>query len=121
MARPGFLKGLREFIEVDVMPIRPVVKRWDVQRSPRRIVRTYEFDSHHALCVFVVNIMQYQDEDQHYAKVVIENPYVTVELSTHDLGDVTEQDIEMARAFDALFEEVTAGGIDTTGPAYDLC
>lgn len=123
--RPGYLTGLREFVEVDVMPIKPTVRRWalrtDSDQGPRRIIRTYEFDNYHALCVFVVNIMQYQDEEQHHAKVTIEDLCVTVELYTHDFGDVTELDTDMAKTFDALFEEVSAGGIDTTGPAYDLC
>lgn len=103
------------------MPIRPVVRRWTIQPTPRRIVRTYEFSNYHALCVFIVNIMHIQDDEQHHAKVTIEDPSVTIELYTHDLDDVTEQDIDMARDFDALYDEVTAGGIDTTGPTYDLC
>lgn len=72
------------------------------------------------MCVFMVNILQHQDDMQHYAKMVVQFPSVTVELYTHDINDVTGQDKQLAQAFDGVYDECVLGGLDVTGPAQDL-
>jgi pterin-4a-carbinolamine dehydratase len=117
---PEYLRGLREFVEYDVAPIRPTTRNWTVVGSPRRLHRTFEFEDHRIMCVFIVNVLQYQDEMQHYAKMTIEFPTVTVELYTHDINDVTSQDKQLAQSFDSVYDECILGGLDVTGPVQDL-
>lgn len=107
-------------MEFDVTPIRPATRNWSMVGSPRRLHRAYEFDDHHTMCVFMVNILNIQDEAQHHAKMVVEFPSVTVEIYTHDINDITEQDRQLARAFDGVYDECVLGGLDVTGQVQDL-
>ena len=120
MKSPSYLRGLREFVEYDAVPIKSATKNWTVSSSPKRLCRTYEFDDHRQMCVFVVNALQHQDHVQHYARMVIEFPIVSAELSTHSLNDITELDKDLAHVMDGMYDESQLGGMDVTGQVQDL-
>lgn len=120
MKTPNYLRGLREFVEYDVVPIKSATKNWTVGSSPKCLRRIYEFDDHREMCVFVVNSLQHQDHIQHYARMVVEFPTVSVELSTQSLNDITELDKDLAHVMDGIYDESMLGGMDVTGQVQDL-
>lgn len=120
MSRFQFMNGLREFLDRDAVPVKAITKNWITTGSPRHLSRTYEFHDFHTMNLFVIMILQEQEQAQHYASVSINFPVVSIELFTADLNDVTEIDRTLSRAFDSIFDEVINGGLDVTGPEQGI-
>lgn len=66
------------------------------------IVGTYEFDSYMAGVSFATAVAELADEAFHHPRIVIEFRTVTVAFTSHEAGGVTEQDLELAEAVEAL-------------------
>ena len=87
-------------------PITPKSFSWEKVSDPNRLMKTYEFVSHHEMHTFVHEILTFQQEFGHHAKLTVNYPEVIIEVYTHDVNDITELDTEYARAADEIKMDV---------------
>ena len=89
-------------------PVEPHQSSWRVVESPRRLMKTYEFVSHKEMSQFVQDLLAFQEDFNHHAKITVDHPNVIIEVYTHDVDDVTELDKEYATAADEILEDARA-------------
>jgi 4a-hydroxytetrahydrobiopterin dehydratase len=66
------------------------------------IQRTYRFADFVAAMAFVAAVAEHAEKVAHHPDILIRYSRVTLSLSTHDAGGITEKDFDFARAADAL-------------------
>lgn len=66
------------------------------------IQRTYRFQDFVAAMEFVDGIATHAEAVQHHPDILIRYSRVTLSLSTHDAGGITDKDFDFARKADAL-------------------
>ncbi len=66
------------------------------------IQRTYQFADFNESMGFVNKIAKIAEDLQHHPDVLIRYNKVTLTLTTHDAGGITEKDFDLARKIDAL-------------------
>jgi len=66
------------------------------------ITRTYEFRDFGTAMVFVTAVAKLADRANHHPDIDIRYNKVTLALTTHDEGGLTEKDFELAGRFDQL-------------------
>ena len=69
------------------------------------IVRTYAFPTFAEGIAFVGRVARAADDAEHHPDIDIRYTRVTMTLSTHDAGGVTESDLRLAREIDALVKK----------------
>lgn len=72
------------------------------ERSGDSITRTFKFDDFVASVEFVTRITPAAEEMNHHPDLAISWNKVTVSLSTHSQGGLTENDFALATQIDAL-------------------
>lgn len=95
---------------------------WDV--SDEALTKTYEFDDFRAAMAFMSRAAERIDALDHHPEWTNVYNRVTVRLSSHDVGRVTERDERLAEVLDECADpETAAPGIDTFGhdPAAVRC
>jgi len=68
------------------------------------ISRVIEFESYMEGIDFVNTVAEIAEESQHHPELIVGYNAVTVSLTTHDEGGVTDLDIEMAQRVDNLVD-----------------
>lgn len=76
------------------------VPNWKRKRTA--ITRTYQFKDFVAAIRFVDDVAQLAEKAWHHPDIDIRWNKVTLTLSTHDQGGLTEKDFDLARKFDRL-------------------
>ena len=76
---------------------------WRVVTDPERLMREFEFSRPSHLRYFVDELLSYQQESSHHAKITIDHLSVTVETYTRDLNMVTSQDRNLAGFCDEIY------------------
>ena len=66
------------------------------------ITRTYLFDDFRASIAFVNRIAEYAERVQHHPDILVRYNKVTLTLSTHDAGGITDKDFDFASAADVV-------------------
>jgi 4a-hydroxytetrahydrobiopterin dehydratase len=74
------------------------VPKWKKKGSA--ISRTYEFKDFPAAVKFVNNVAKIAEKAWHHPDIDIRWNKVTLALTTHDAGGLTEKDFELAAKFD---------------------
>ena len=67
---------------------------WDYEK--KAITRTVEFEEFMDAIDFVNDLAEIAEEAQHHPDITIKHTKVTLRLTTHDAGGVTELDVELA-------------------------
>lgn len=80
--------------ELDAVP------EWS--ESSGSIQRTFQFDDFALSMTFVNQIADYAEHVQHHPDVLIRYNKVTLTVSTHDAGGITEKDFALAKKADEL-------------------
>ncbi|MGJ8642842.1 MAG: 4a-hydroxytetrahydrobiopterin dehydratase [Luteolibacter sp.] len=75
---------------------------WDVEK--KYIFRVFEFEEFMDGIDFVSTVGEISEEAQHHPDMVIKHTKVTLKLTTHDVGGVTDLDIELAQRIDNLVD-----------------
>ena len=88
------------------LPISPEESSWVTLTDPERLSRTFNFDNFSNINYFVNELLKYQESASHHAKIIIDYRDVTVETYTHDLNAVTEQDKNLAKLCDEIYNDV---------------
>ncbi|MFK7882564.1 MAG: 4a-hydroxytetrahydrobiopterin dehydratase [Phycisphaerales bacterium] len=77
-------------------------KRPDWSNVAGKIQRTYQFGDFVASMAFVNKIAEYAERVQHHPDVLIRYNRVTLTVSTHDAGGITQKDFDLAEESDRL-------------------
>ena len=72
----------------------------DWSLSSESLQRTYGFDNFLGAMTFVNRIAGLAEDMQHHPDIMIRYNKVTLTLTTHDAGGVTERDFSLAHAID---------------------
>lgn len=80
------------------------------QRRGSRIRRTYEFENFVSAIRFVSAVAEAAEMEQHHPDIDIRWNRVTLTLTTHDAGGLTEKDFHLARRCDHL-AQILAGEV----------
>ncbi|MBI2929014.1 MAG: 4a-hydroxytetrahydrobiopterin dehydratase [Verrucomicrobia bacterium] len=76
------------------------LSQWSRSRSV--ITRTYEFDDFVQAMTFVNKVARLAEKAQHHPDIDIRWNKVTLALTTHDAGGLTEKDFELAGKCDRM-------------------
>ncbi len=71
------------------------------QLDGERIAREYRFDGFREAIAFINRIADAADAADHHPELTNVYSTVTVALTTHDAGGVTDKDLELAREIEA--------------------
>ncbi len=75
---------------------------WETEK--KYIVRVFEFEEFMDGIDFVNSVSEIAEEAQHHPDITIKHTKVTLKLTTHDVGGVTDLDIELAQRVDNLVD-----------------
>lgn len=70
------------------------------------IEKSFNFASFNHLMYFLNDVLRKSNEINHHPKVVIDVDVVTIELTTHEMGDVSDRDLDLARYIDEVYQDV---------------
>jgi 4a-hydroxytetrahydrobiopterin dehydratase len=73
---------------------------WELTEEGLR--KKYEFAGFPEAVRFVDRLVQPAEAAQHHPNILIVYRWVTLVLTTHDEGGVTQKDVDLARAIEAL-------------------
>jgi 4a-hydroxytetrahydrobiopterin dehydratase len=76
---------------------------WDLEK--KHIERLFEFDDFSQAIEFVNGVAEIAEEDDHHPEIDIRYGKVTLRLSTHSEGGLTDLDFEVAEKIDTLVDE----------------
>lgn len=88
--------------EEDLEILLKKLPEWDLEE--KTIVRVVEFDEFMEGIDFVDAIAEIAEEAGHHPDIDIRWCTVTVRLTTHDAGGLTDSDFEVARKIDTLLD-----------------
>jgi 4a-hydroxytetrahydrobiopterin dehydratase len=75
---------------------------WEPEK--KYITRTIEFEEFMEGIDFVNDVGEIAEEAQHHPDISIKHTKVTLKLTTHDVGGVTDLDIQLAQRIDNLVD-----------------
>lgn len=77
---------------------------WDHEEEEKSIVRVFEFDEFMQGIDFVDAVAEIAEDAEHHPDIDIRWCTITVRLTTHDAGGLTDSDFEVARKIDTLVD-----------------
>jgi 4a-hydroxytetrahydrobiopterin dehydratase len=86
--------------ETEIIERLPRAKGWD--RHGDMLVRTWQFPSFRRAMEFVNNVAALIERNDHYPDVIVKFRTVRIEMSTHDLGGLSERDFAMIAAINEI-------------------
>jgi 4a-hydroxytetrahydrobiopterin dehydratase len=96
----SFAAGMVKLDEAKIVPALSALPQW--QRAGEIIARTFEFKDFPAAMDFVNAVATLAEQAQHHPDIDVRWNKVTLALTTHDAGGLTEKDFALARQCDAL-------------------
>ena len=91
---------MKKFTTAQIKAALPSVPKW--KKSRATIGRTFEFKDFPAAIKFVNAVARLAEKAWHHPDIDIRWNKVTLTLSTHDAGGLTEKDFALAQKFDRL-------------------
>jgi 4a-hydroxytetrahydrobiopterin dehydratase len=89
-------------LKIDEFNLEKELPLWTISSEGKSITQTFTFaDFKHAF-EFMTRCAQYAEEIDHHPDWSNSGNKVTVELTTHSAGELTELDIQLAKAMDAF-------------------
>ncbi len=79
--------------EAEIIERLPAAKGWD--RHGDMLVRTWQFPSFRRAMEFVNQVAGLLEKSDHHPDVIIQYRTVRIEMSTHDVGGLTERDFAL--------------------------
>jgi len=76
--------------------------RWSVTDDGKSITRTYSYSSFRAGLAFVAFVGELAEDADHHPDIDIRFSKVTLTLSTHSAGELTDRDFALAALIDGL-------------------
>ena len=81
-------------------------KDWEVKQDPIRWHKIFEIKNNNKFNEFIFNVLEFQNETNHHAKMIVMYPKIQIEVWTHGLMDITEIDNEWIETCDEIYREV---------------
>ena len=88
------------------LPITPKKFDWITYENPERLVKSFEFKHYKILKAFLNELLEQQEKLGHHATIIVESKTVTIETYTHNVDEVTELDLDLAKFADLLYQDV---------------
>lgn len=90
------------------LPIQARKSAWIKENNPARLVRVYDFDSIDQTIFFVSSLLSFAKKIDHHPKItIVGGEKVQVETYTHQVNEVTEQDIRLTKMSDHIYKDAT--------------
>jgi len=90
------------------LPIHARESRWARENNPPRLVRVYDFENIDQLMFFVSTFLNFTKKLDHHPQITIAGgEKVQIETYTHQVNEVTEQDLRIAKMADHLYKDAT--------------
>jgi 4a-hydroxytetrahydrobiopterin dehydratase len=86
--------------EPEILARLPMAKGWD--RHGDMLVRTWQFPSFRRALEFVNQVGTVMEKSEHYPDLVVSYRSVRMEISTHDVGGLTERDFALIVAINEI-------------------
>jgi 4a-hydroxytetrahydrobiopterin dehydratase len=80
------------------------IPKWS--RRGQTLLRTYEFKEFMQGLQFVTRVAKRAEKSQHHPDIDIRYNKVTLKLTTHDEGGITDKDFAMARQCDEVYAKL---------------
>jgi pterin-4a-carbinolamine dehydratase len=94
-------------ISLSELPVKPKKKStWTIKQYPKRFHKIFRITSYDKYINFVVDILRYEAESKHNAKIVLGFPDVIIQVWTHTLEDITEADQKYTKEVDKIYEGI---------------
>jgi 4a-hydroxytetrahydrobiopterin dehydratase len=91
---------MKKLTSAQIKAALPSVPEW--KKKSDSIARTYQFKDFPAAIKFVNAVAKPAEKANHHPDIDIRWNKVTLVLSTHDAGGLTEKDFSLAKQFDRL-------------------
>lgn len=78
------------------------------KREGKAIVKLFDLRSFKAALAFVNTVGELAERADHHPDILVEYSKVTLRLTSHDAGGVTQRDLRLARQVDAAFGDQRA-------------
>ena len=105
----SLLKEEKELDKVSLseLPVKPEKKStWIVKQHPKRFYKKFRITSYDKYINFIVDILRYEAETKHNAKIVLGFPDVIIQVWTHTLEDITEADQSYIKEVDKIYKGI---------------
>lgn len=79
---------------------------WHTVESPLRLKKIFDLEDSRVLKLFLNELIDYEDDHDHFAKLIVEGNKVTIEVNTHDIQTITQLDYDYAEYADALYADL---------------
>lgn len=98
-------QGIRDIPE---LPIDAEKTTWQevTDYSKTLITKTFNFERDKHTRFFVNEILKTAEKMMHHPFLSVERTKVSVELYTHDINEVSELDLKLARFIDEIYEDI---------------
>ncbi|MDI3269076.1 MAG: 4a-hydroxytetrahydrobiopterin dehydratase [Bacillota bacterium] len=73
---------------------------WEIREGT--LAKTFHFPSFLDAMEFVGRVAELAEKQKHHPDILIQYKVVTLRLSTHDAGAITEKDLQLAREIQSL-------------------
>lgn len=103
---------LSEALAPPEVPIKATKLDWVVTGKPEKLVRTFTFDDSRRMRLFILGIIDLEEDLGHNGLIQICEGKVKIEVWTRSLEEVTELDMEYAHAVDDVYEDVKFYNLD---------
>ena len=99
-------------VELPVVPM----DKWKLEGDPKHLTKTYRFNRSGDRNSLIRALLDYEEQVQHHALLVLDEDMLQVKLITKGTERVTEIDKEYAHYADQAFKDITS----TTGGAHSF-
>tara|TARA_Y100000310_G_scaffold345054_1_gene461440 strand:- start:715 stop:1137 length:423 start_codon:yes stop_codon:yes gene_type:complete len=79
---------------------------WHTVENPTRLRKVFDLESTKVLKLFLNELIDYEDDHDHFAKLNVEGTNVTVEVNTRDIQTITQLDYEYAEYANDLYDDL---------------
>lgn len=86
--------------EAEILERLPTAKGWD--RHGDMLVRTWQFPSFRRALEFVNQVGSIVERFDHYPDLIVSYRSVRIEISTHDVGGLTERDFALVSEINGI-------------------
>jgi 4a-hydroxytetrahydrobiopterin dehydratase len=86
--------------EAEITDRLPMARGWD--RHGDMLVRTWQFPSFRRALEFVNQVGAVAEKTEHFPDLIVTYRSVRIEISSHDVGGLTERDFQLIAAIDEV-------------------
>lgn len=95
-------KSMKPFTKKEALEYMNEVPKWILAKNSRKISRTWLLKDFVAALRFINSVGKIAEKEGHHPDIVVSYNKVTLELWTHSIGGLTENDFIVAAKVDAL-------------------